>query len=165
MVKSKPFPPIMVCAWPDTAPGLTIGSARSTTMGDLQGSRQKADTGEAARAARRPAVRRADILICCMRCVIDLRRGVGELAVPEGVAEVIKKDLTKDWRYDGTAQGIKNGWRESRTLKPITNVVKEQKKDVNNNERVYQGLGDGDRLYTNLQGALYFAESCHLRSR
>jgi hypothetical protein len=40
-----------------------MGSARSTTMGDLHGSRQKAATGDAARAAIRPAVRRADILL------------------------------------------------------------------------------------------------------
>lgn len=54
MVKLKPLPPMMVWTWPDGFPGLTTGSARSTTIGDLHGKRQNAAAGatKADRSAR-----------------------------------------------------------------------------------------------------------------
>ena len=65
MVKSKPLPlevqvsvarildihtntpPLIVWTWPDTAPGLTIGSARSVTIRPGHGIRKNADPVEA----------------------------------------------------------------------------------------------------------------------
>ena len=45
MVKEKALPPMMVWTWPEGMPGLMIGSARSTTRGEMQGRRQNAVAG------------------------------------------------------------------------------------------------------------------------
>ena len=50
-----------VWTWPGTPPGWTIGSSRSTTMGDLHGNRQKAAAG-GARSPRRAKDSNRDIV-------------------------------------------------------------------------------------------------------
>lgn len=79
-----------------------MGSDRSTTIGDLQGSRQKAAAGEAARAAMRPAANRTVILSWCNCVVIDLRPGVNKLNCRERSIKAIKERLDKglDMRFN-----------------------------------------------------------------
>ncbi len=74
MVNPKPFPPIMVWTWPDTLPGLIIGSARSVTTGTLQGRRQKEVTGTT-KVERSP---RANVLTT-VTCIVSLLYGEVEI--------------------------------------------------------------------------------------
>lgn len=68
-----------------------MGSDRSTTIGDLQGSRQKAAAGEAARAAMRPAANRTVILSWCNCVVIDLRPGSEQVELPGTIDKSYKR--------------------------------------------------------------------------
>jgi hypothetical protein len=55
-VKEKALPPMIVWTWPEGMPGLMMGSARSTTRGEMQGRHQNAVTGlKRDKASRRTA--------------------------------------------------------------------------------------------------------------
>lgn len=61
MLKPKPFPPAIECTCPEILPGLTMGSARSSTRRPGQGMRKKADVGAAVQRVARKPVRRVDV--------------------------------------------------------------------------------------------------------
>ena len=71
MSKLNPLPPMIVWTCPDGFPGLTTGSARSTTIGVLQGKRQKAAAG-AAKVDRSPRATVLTLLICILRVRVEV---------------------------------------------------------------------------------------------
>lgn len=61
ILNPKPFPPAMECTCPEIAPGLTMGSARSSTRRPGQGMRKKAAVGAATQRVAKKPVRRVDV--------------------------------------------------------------------------------------------------------
>lgn len=61
ILNPNPLPPAIECTCPEMAPGLTMGSARSSTRRPGHGIRKNADVGAAVQRAARKPVRRVDV--------------------------------------------------------------------------------------------------------